>query len=80
MKQMDLFLYSLPAGSRLWLARFVLTFVAVISQEMFRQAVSHVLHLSFIHDIIIVLITWVVIITMMRIIIIIAIAGCCFYF
>jgi hypothetical protein len=79
MKQMDLFLYSLPAGSRLWLARFVLTFVAVISQEMFRQAVSHVLHLSFIHDIIIVLITWVVIIiTMMRIII--AIAGCCFYF
>ena len=79
MKQMDLFLYSLPVGSRLWLARFVLTFVAVISQEMFRQAVSHVLHLSFIHDIIIVLITWVVIITMMRIIII-AIVGCCFYF
>lgn len=30
MKQMDSFLYSLPAGSRLWLARFVLTFVVVI--------------------------------------------------
>jgi len=79
MKQMDLFLYSLPANSRLWLARFVLTFVAVISQEMFRQGVSHVLHLSFIHDIIIVLISWVVIIITMMRIIIIAIAGCCFY-
>lgn len=30
MKQMDSFLYSLHTGSRLWLARFVLTFVVVI--------------------------------------------------